>query len=543
MSRLQQQSRFDQSDDVVVMKFGGTSVEDAAAIRRLIRIVESRLDAQPVIVVSALAGVTDQLLDAGHAAVGGGLGAALDKVREIYVRHEKLADELLEGPAHSTLAGELRCEFRSEFQSLESLLHELDAWRKLSIQSWDRLLGFGECLSSKLIATALREAGVGSVHVDARTCILTDSSEGQTSPLWDETNERLQRTLVPLLESGRVPVLGGFIASASDGTPTTLGRGGSDFTAAIVGAALSATRVEIWKTVDGVMTADPKLCPEARVIRKISFDEAAELARFGAKVLHPKTLTPLTRENIPVYVLNSRRPGAEGTEITARARPGDAVRAITVKRNVVAVEIERRDAVDLDLPRAVHPVVDQHGSPVDLIATTLDLILSFVDSPSAVTQETANLSCCVARPRWKDNEALVCLVGENIRQHPEVARLVLAATSDLEISFCQTASDRTISFLVEESNLEESLRRLHRVFFPKPEIARDWGESRPRIAKPAKWDPQAVQLPILAAIDAAFPRGIESGAGSMRCSPHSVLANPGQRPARGSSPGPTARVQ
>ena len=325
----QRQSRFERGDDVVVMKFGGTSVEDTAAIRRLIGIVQSRLGAQPVVVVSALARVTDQLLEAGNAAAKGHLGTALAIVRSIYVRHEQLADSLVDGSAYSALDHELRDEFRA----LESLLHDLEASRALDLKSQDHLLGFGECFSSRLVKEALCQAGINAAHVDARACIVTDARHGQASPVWDVTEQRLQETVSPLLESGRVPVLGGFIAATCDGVPTTLGRGGSDFSAAIVGAALCASRVEIWTDVDGVMTADPKLCSDARVIRRMSFDEAAELAHFGAKVLHPSTLAPAMRENIPVYVLNSRRPEGEGTEIVARAKGGNVVSAITAKRS------------------------------------------------------------------------------------------------------------------------------------------------------------------------------------------------------------------
>src|SRR5207302_4520207 len=164
---------------------------------------------------------------------------------------------------------------------------------------------------------------VKAAHVDARSCIVTDAKHGQASPVWDLTNERVQAALDPLLQCGSVPVLGGFIASNETGVATTLGRGGSDFTAAIIGAALQASRVEIWTDVDGVMTTDPKLCSDARVIRKMSFDEAAELAHFGAKVLHPATLAPAMREDISVYVLNSRNPAGAGTEIVARFDAGN----------------------------------------------------------------------------------------------------------------------------------------------------------------------------------------------------------------------------
>jgi aspartate kinase len=471
MSGLQRQSRFERGDDVVVMKFGGTSVEDAAAIRRLIRIVQSRLNSQPVVVVSALARVTDQLLEAGQAAAGGHLGAALAITRDIYVRHEQLADELVDAAP----PGDLDRELRREFQDLESLLHGLEASRQLDLRSQDRLLGFGECLSSRLVTATLLEAQVRAAHVDARHCIVTDARHGQANPVREATNQRLQDALSVLLESGKVPVLGGFIASTCDGVPTTLGRGGSDFSAAIVAAALSASRVEIWTDVDGIMTADPKVCPEAQVIRKMSFDEAAELAHFGAKVLHPATLAPAMKENIPVYVLNSRRPEGEGTEIVARARTGNTVSAITAKRKVAAVEIQLPQGVGAEVLRAVYAAFDQHACPVDVMAASVGRVWLLVGSTAALPGIAADLRG-VAQVQWENHRALVCLVGENIRRQPDIASRVFAAVSDMDVLVvCQGASDRTISFLVEESKVDESVRRLHGMFFPRAEPVRDWG--------------------------------------------------------------------
>ena len=498
----QKPSRFERGDDVVVMKFGGTSVEDAPAIRRLIgivrdsivrdsivrnsvdrhsnvpsSIVRSRAAARPVLVVSALAGVTDHLLESGAAAAKGHLGSALATVRDIYVRHEQLADSLVDDSAYSALDRELRGEFRA----LESLLHDLDSSRQLDLKAQDYLLGFGECFSSRLVKEALCDAGIQAAHVDARACIVTDARHGQANPEWDATELRLQEALSPLLELGQLPVLGGFIASTVDGVPTTLGRGGSDYSAAIVGAALCAARVEIWTDVDGIMTTDPKLCSDARVIRKISFDEAAEFAHFGAKVLHPATLAPAMRENIPVYVLNSRRPEGEGTEIVARARTGDVVSGITAKRNVAAIEIQSADTVDSELLRTVYAVFDRHACSVDVMATSLERISLLVESTAALPAITAELRGAaqgVAEVRWENHKALVCLVGENIRRQPEVASRVFAAVSDMDVRvICQGASDRTISFLVEESKVEESVQRLHGIFFPQPESAPDWGGS------------------------------------------------------------------
>ncbi len=471
MSGQQRQSRFERGEDVVVMKFGGTSVEDAAAIKRLIGIVESRSGSHPVLVVSALGMVTDQLLEAGNAAARGHLGASLELVRSIYVRHEQLADSLLGSSAYGSLDRELR----SEFQALESLLLSLDTSRHFDLKAQDCLLSFGESFSSKLVGWVLSENGIRAAHVDARRCIVTDGRHGQANPVWEVTNQRLRDVLNPLLLSGSVPVLGGFISCSQDGVPTTLGRGGSDFTAAIVAAAVGASRIEIWTDVDGVMTTDPKLCSDARVIRKLSFDEAADMAYFGAKVLHPATLAPAMRENIPVHVLNSRRPEGQGTEITARASSGNRVSAITAKRNVVSVEIQSRNGVDAALLNTVFGVLDQHTCAVDVMGTSLDRISLLVASSAALPKIIEDLQP-FADVRWENHKAVICLVGENIRRQPEVASRVFASVADMDVRvLCQGASERTLSFLVDESKAEESVRRLHAAFFPKIEPTRDWG--------------------------------------------------------------------
>jgi len=471
MAERQRQSRFDGGEQVVVMKFGGTSVEDAAAIRRVIGIVQGRPGAQVAVVVSALARVTDQLLEAGRDAASGRLGSALATVRNIYVRHEKLADELVGESAYGSLDRELRGEFRA----LESLLIELDSSRCLDARAQDQLLGFGECFASRLVQESLREAGVQAVHVDARKCIVTDARHGQAAPVWAETNLRIQEIVGPVLASGRVAVLGGFIAATEDEVPTTLGRGGSDFSAAIVAAALFASRVEIWTDVDGVMTTDPKLCPDARVIRKMSFDEAAELASSGAKVLHPATIVPAMRENIPVYVLNSRKPEGEGTEITSRPRSGKAVSAIAAKRKVASIEVEAPSGINADFLSAVYAVLDRHSCVVDLMETSPSRISLLVSSSPELPTIAGDLQK-IAPVHWENHKALVSLIGENIRRQPEIASRALGAVSDIDLRVLgQGASERSIAFLVEEAKVEESVQRLHGLFFPYSDGTRDWG--------------------------------------------------------------------
>ena len=223
------------------------------------------------------------------------------------------------------------------------------------------------------------------------------------------------------------------------------------------------------------MTTDPKLCSDARVIRKMSFDEAAELAHFGAKVLHPATLVPAIRENIPVHVLNSRRPEGEGTVIVARAVTSHRVSAITAKRNVAAVEISSPHGIDASKLGKVFAAFDEHSCPIDVVGASLGRISLLVSSSSALPNIAAQLRDD-ADVRWENHRALVCLIGENIRRDPAVAGRVFATISDLDVRvLCQGASDRSISFLVEESKVEESVQRLHRVFFPRAEVVRDWG--------------------------------------------------------------------
>ncbi len=445
---------------VVVMKFGGTSVEDAHAIRRLLRIVRSRLNFSVVVVVSALAKVTDELLRLGRAA---GNGESVDQgLADLQQRHEQVASDLLPEDERKRVGAQLA----DDIAQARTLLAKVSASGRLSPPLQDQLLGFGECLSSKLVTAALRYQNIDAQLVDARSCIVTDAHHTQASPLWSETNQCLHQVLTPLLDALRVPVMAGFLGATRDGVPTTLGRGGSDFSATIVGAALHARRVEIWTDVDGVMTADPNLCPDARPIKRISFEEAAELAHFGAKVLHPATLVPVVDKKIPVYVLNSRNPDLEGTEIVPHCSSNGAVRAVTAKRSIAAVEISSAATLDSEFLQDIHASFDRHHCPVELMAWSHGKISLLVGSTAALPALAAELQH-KASLRWENHKALISLVGENIRRHPEIAGQVFAAVSDLDAGIVfQSASDRTISFLVDESRAEESVQRLHQVFFP-----------------------------------------------------------------------------
>jgi len=263
---------------MIVMKFGGTSVEDARAIERVAAIVKDRLPQRPVVVVSAMAKVTDTLLTMARAAGAGERKTALKLCRSLQERHYNTASELL----GTALFTDFHSELGSDFEGLDELLRGISAVGELTPRTTDHVAAFGEMLSSKIVAAAFSAHGLKGVHLDSREVLVTDSSYMEAVPQTEETNQRLQSKVQPLLDAGQVPVMGGFIGASRAGITTTIGRGGSDFSAAIVGAGLGAERIEIWTDVDGILTTDPRICPEARRIKVISFDEAAELAYFGA---------------------------------------------------------------------------------------------------------------------------------------------------------------------------------------------------------------------------------------------------------------------
>ena len=470
MSDLPAQNKeaMDWRSDFVVMKFGGTSVEDAAAIRRVSYLVKRQRRHRPIVVVSALAEVTDQLVSAGKSAAEGRRESAKEILERLLQRHAAVAAELLSAEEHKNLCSELE----NAFQLLHSLVDSIAADGQFAPRVQDHFLGFGEFLSSKLVSAAFLAGDLDAAWVDARQCIITDAAHTRATPLWEETNQHVESVLLPLLQAERIPVLGGFVGSTRDGVPTTLGRGGSDFSAAIVGAALHAQRIEIWTDVDGVMTTDPDLCPDARLIEKMSFDEAAELAYFGAKVLHPATLLPAMRHDVPVWVRNSRNLECGGTEILARTSDSIEVKAISVKRGVASVDVEPLRWLAPELVREVCDVFERHHYSLDLLSASrgsLSVLVSTTAALPAIAEELQGL----ANVRWKNHQALVCLVGEKIRRRPDIASRVFRTISDIDVRMiCQGASERNISFLVDESKAEEAVQRLHRLFFPPEKVQR-----------------------------------------------------------------------
>jgi len=455
---------------MIVMKFGGTSVQDAKAIDCAAAIVRKRLHERPVVVVSALAKITDQLLAMAAAASAGNREKALELSRAARERHYNTASDLLGTHAFEQIAPELE----ADFNGLDELLRGVVAVGELTLRTTDSIAGFGERVSSKIAAAAFSQRGIESAHVDSRRCVVTDETFGKAVPHFEDTDARLSEVIRPLLDRGRVPVMGGFIGATRDGISTTLGRGGSDFSAAIVGAGLNATRIEIWTDVDGMMTTDPNLCRQARRIKTISFEEAAELAYFGAKVLHPATLLPAIRKNIPVLILNSRNAGCEGTRITASSpKSRNVFMAIAAKKRITVIDVvATRMLMAHGFLKSIFDVFAYHRCPVDMVSTSEVSVSVTVDSNESIAAIAADLAK-LADVKYEGRKAIVCLVGENIRSTPGIAAKVFGAIGDVNIRMIsQGASEINISFVIDESDVPIVVSRLHDVFFSEvdPEV-------------------------------------------------------------------------
>lgn len=450
---------------MVIMKFGGTSVQDATAIGRVAEIVRSRREHCPVVVVSAFAKVTDQLVLMGQQASSGDAESSLELLEALRTRHLDTARELLGEKELTKIEGKLQ----ATFAQADAFLRGLAAIRELSPRSSDQILSFGELLSSEIVAAALAVRGLDTVWVDSRKCVVTDTKHTRALPLADETRARAQKQLAPLVKKGRIPVMGGFIAATPEGVTTTLGRGGSDFSAAIVGAALDAESIEIWTDVEGMMTTDPRLCPDARTIRHISFNEAAELAYFGAKVLHPATLLPAIQQDIPVFVLNSGNVKSRGTRITAQAPHGrDTFRAITAKTGVSLVNVvASRGVMVHGFLRSVFEALDRYAASVDLVAIS-EVSMSFtMDSKRLPAALLADLER-IADVTCEGQQAIICLVGEDIHGKPGIAASVFETVAKAQVNIrmiSQGASEINISFVVRESDVPRAVQHLHARFF------------------------------------------------------------------------------
>ncbi len=448
---------------MIVMKFGGTSVESAAAIERVAGIVRARLERRPVVVVSAMGKTTNRLLALAADAVAGRREEALEQLRELREYHFENALPL----ASESDEVEVERMLDRHFQELGELVRGLAVLGELTPRSVDAISSYGERISSRIVTAAFRKLGMDAVHVDSRRVIVTDGRHTQAAPLFNPIRARLCEKVAPLAENGKVVVMGGFIGANEDGVTTTLGRGGSDFSASLVGAGIRAEDIQIWTDVDGMLTADPNTVAEARRIKVISFAEAAELAYFGAKVLHPSTVLPAIEESIPVLILNSRRPEVAGTRVVRETVPcSNPVKSIASKRPITVVHIHStRMLMAHGFLRRIFEVFDRYETAVDMVATSEVSVSATIDNTARLAEIRRELEE-IAEVAVEHDRAIVSLVGENIRYTPGIGARIFRALGQVNVlMISQGGSQWNFSIVIAGENLKEAVRLLHTEFF------------------------------------------------------------------------------
>lgn len=460
---------------MIVMKFGGTSVQDSAAIDRTAEIVAGRLERNPTVVVSAMARVTDSLLRIAYQAKEHRIKEATSEIDELRTRHLVVAREIVKGssgaPAAACSPESVEREIRSQFSEIENLAHSVATLGELTPRSQDAIVSFGERLSSVIVAAALSAREIPAKLVDSRRFVITDDRFTKAVPYIQETTRRTRVALLPLIEAGVVPVAQGFIGSTEDGVTTTIGRGGSDYTAALVGAALDADSIEIWTDVDGLMTADPRVVPDAKRIRVISFAEASELSYFGAKVLHPSTVLPAVEKGIPVHIYNTRNPTCEGTLIVAEPlASSNVIKSIAFKRGVTIVNVtSTRMLLAYGFLRTIFEVFERHQTSVDVVTTSEISVSITLDNADQLDSIKRDLSG-TGQVSIESDKAIVCVVGDNLKFTPGVAARLFDAIKSTNVNMIsQGASEINVTFVIDESQVENVVRRLHDEFFAAPD--------------------------------------------------------------------------
>ncbi len=449
---------------MIIMKFGGTSVEDAKAIANVAEIVKRNVANSPVVVSSACAGITNQLLKTASLAQQGNKDAALENVAAIESRHKKIVKDLFEGETAKSLNKHLA----ACAEELAALVNGVAVLGELTPRSIDAFAAYGERLSSFLLQYYLDKIDVRSVWIDARKIIITDDKFTKAAVQLDLTEFKLRNFVLPKVVTGHVVVTQGFIGATEQGITTTIGRGGSDYSAAIIGALIGADEIQIWTDVDGILTADPSVVKDAKKIKVMSFNEASELAYFGARVLHPDTIMPAVSKNIPVRVLNSKRPSSTGTLIVTKPKIDNRcfVKSIAYKEGVTLIGIvSSRMFLAHGFLEQVFTVFDKHQTTVHTVATSEVSISVTVDDSKNLDSIVRELRA-FATVTVAEKKAIICVVGDNLRNVPGVAARVLSSISEININMIsQGASEINFSFVVDEDNVDDVVRRLHRELF------------------------------------------------------------------------------
>jgi aspartate kinase len=446
-----------------VLKFGGTSVADAAAFARVAQIIRRQQNAGPVVVVSAMSGVTNALLRCFEFALNQQVQVAMAVFDEQLAKHKTVARSFLLGPelnAFDAAVGKIKLSAQRILQQIATTSSDTAALK-------DQWVSYGEQLTASLVSSVLQMLMVPAVYVNACDVLVTDDEFGRANPLLPETAQRASDKLWPLIQQHKIPVLGGFIAATVDGQITTLGRGGSDYSAAILGAVLNAASIEIWTDVNGVLTADPRVVPTAKTIPSLSYQEAAELAYFGAKVLHPKTLQPAIERSIPVRVCNSQESDQAGTLIVAESKAASQpIKAIAHKLGITTLQVtSARMLGSYGFLQALFEIFARHRTVVDVVTTSEVSVSLSLDDQTSLDQLVAELKQLGA-VEIERQRAIICVVGEGLRNSPGVAANIFSTIRNINVSMISLgASSVNLTFMVDEKDANEAIARLHRSCF------------------------------------------------------------------------------
>jgi len=451
---------------MIVMKFGGTSNEDAAAMRNVIRIVRSHLAERPVVVVSAIAKATNELEQTARTAALGKEEDAILVATKLFERHNAIIDNLI---TSRSLATELEGVFYNHLTEIKALVKGLAILRELTPRTMDAICSYGERLSSRIIAAGLNESGTDAIWVDAKDFMVTDDNFGRAQPLMELVTRNLDDKVRPLLEQGRVPVTQGFIGITQSGAYTTMGRESSDYSASIIGAALNASKVQIWTDVDGILTADPRMVNETMKINRLSFEEAFELSYFGAKVLHPNTMLPVLEKRIPVQILNSKREKSTGTfvDVHSESHGGSPlVKSIAFQKNLSIVSVSPRKRYSQYLFwEGIFSVLARYGIRTGLVATSeynISFTLENKSIPEGLVHELEEFGSVSVF----GGKGSLCLVGKGMRGSAGISNRIFSSLSNMNISMVSYgASDLNMTLVLDENQVHEALNRLHREFF------------------------------------------------------------------------------
>ncbi|MBI5414642.1 lysine-sensitive aspartokinase 3 [Candidatus Peregrinibacteria bacterium] len=435
----------------IVAKFGGTSMGTAKSISAVADILQ-KIHAEKIAVVSASSGTTDVLIELGNAALQH--GTFLEKFREIRDRHEKIVGDL-----------GVSVNFEAMFTEMQKLLQGIHMLGELSLSSKDKLLSFGERMSSIILSALLEKRGILSKPIDSFDIIFTDDNFGEANVDFLKTNSTIEAVINPILSEEILPVVTGFLGQSRSGQRSTLGRGGSDYSGAILAAAMNADELQIWTDVDGIFNADPRNIPKAHPLQSLSFEEAGELAYFGAKVLHPKTIIPAIQKNIPVRILNTFHPEAAGTIITHKKI--DSIKSVTYKKGISIITICSAGMLNAHgFLAKIFEVFAEYEVIVDVVATSEVSVSLTVDSslPDDILKDLAKFSSVDILP----NMAIVCLVGNGIGTGKGILSRLFSVVSDHVIRMVsQGASQRNVTFLVNESEASEVAKKVFSAFFTK----------------------------------------------------------------------------